>query len=109
MQKEELAAVKQDVLPGFSIMFEKFLKQNGTGYYVGDSVIFLNFIILLTTEICKLQLTWADLWVAELFERMLSLDSSVFDDYPLISKHVSMISSMPNIKAWIEKRPVTLF
>ncbi|VDN23050.1 unnamed protein product [Cylicostephanus goldi] len=69
----------------------KFLKQNKSGFLVGDSV------------------TWVDLLVAEHSSTMLHFDAKFVEGYPEVKAHMEKIQAIPNIKKWIETRPKTDF
>ena len=58
----------------------------------------------------SLQLSWADLFytaASEMFSGLLETD--VNKDYPELRKLVEKVRSLPNIKAYIETRPKTVF
>lgn len=55
------------------------------------------------------QLSWADIWVAELMARLSELDASIIEPYANVKKHVAMVQALPAIKTWVEKRPKTSF
>ena len=73
-------------------MLEKLLSKNGGKFFVGKDV------------------TWADLEVANFWDAMvlrgLPLD---FGPNKNLEAHFKAIMELPNIKAWIEKRPKTPF
>ncbi|GMT37117.1 hypothetical protein PFISCL1PPCAC_28414, partial [Pristionchus fissidentatus] len=66
----------------------KQLKSNGTGFLVGDSV------------------TWVDVLYAEGSSRVAHEVPGFLDDYPEVLEHAKKIHAIPQIKKWIEARPV---
>jgi glutathione S-transferase len=76
--------------PAYYTQIEKDLKENGGKYLVGK-----NF-------------TWADFLIAhfnEVFESF--VDQTLLDNYPTIKLHQQNVFNVPQIKAWMAKRPVT--
>uniref|UniRef100_A0A914XTW4 glutathione transferase n=1 Tax=Plectus sambesii TaxID=2011161 RepID=A0A914XTW4_9BILA len=73
-------------------VFEKYLKQNGTGWIVGDS------------------LTWADLVAAEYFDKgMVYGRPDVLDGFPFVKALTIRVFELPNIKKYLATRPPALF
>ena len=56
-----------------------------------------------------LQLTWADIIVADMTQSLASRhpDIDIFTDHKDLKNHVNKILNLPNIKKWIENRPQT--
>jgi len=55
-------------------------------------------------------LTWADLIVASLYSNFSSyLDMDLLAGFPNLKAHQAAVFAIPQIKAWIKKRPVTEF
>ena len=71
--------------------FEKTLKENGTGYLVGDS------------------LTYVDLPVAEMCANLHQRCAHVFDDWPELRDHYKRVHGNTELKRWRETRPETAF
>ncbi|CAP24213.1 Protein CBR-GST-30 [Caenorhabditis briggsae] len=78
--------------------FTRFLKASGAGFLIGDS------------------LTWVDILIAQHTSDLLSDSGSVFatkdsiiDEFPELKAHQKKIHAIPNLKKWIETRPVTPF
>lgn len=69
--------------------YRSIIEKNGTGYFVGDS------------------LTWADIGLAYALDCLSKIDSSIIDAHAPLKAHIDKVLSLPNIKAWIDKRPVT--
>jgi len=92
-QKEELATVAKESLPDFLKRYEQFLVDNGSGWLVGK------------------QVTWADLLVSEYLSRLDDKDwlPGLVDSYPHLKALVDKVHALPNIKAWVAKRPQTGF
>ncbi|CAJ0605917.1 unnamed protein product [Cylicocyclus nassatus] len=69
----------------------KFLKQNKSGYLVGDS------------------LTFADLYLAEHSAEFAKKMPSIYDGFPEIKAHAVKVHSNPALKKWLATRPETPF
>ena len=67
------------------------LKQYGSGYLVGNS------------------LTYLDLYVAEYFTMLSTVDPQLLQEFPELVQHQQKVQSNPELKKWLETRPVTLF
>ncbi|WKX93326.1 hypothetical protein Q1695_010962 [Nippostrongylus brasiliensis] len=84
---------KELVLPAREKLFTfvaKFLKNNKSGFLVGDSV------------------TWADLVLAE-FSSQFQDVADFYKGFPEIKAHSEKVRSIPALKKWIETRPNTVF
>ncbi|XP_046402835.1 glutathione S-transferase-like [Ischnura elegans] len=80
-----------ETVPFYMERFEKELEKNN-GYFVRG------------------KLTWADFYVAAVVEVMEDMCKiSCLDKYPNIKAHKEKIENIPQIKAYIEKRPKTPF
>lgn len=87
-EKEELMKEYKEVQsPKFNGFYERMLKENGTGYFVGDKI------------------TIADLAIYDFLTRFPDL----IPDGSLLKAHWDRIGSLDKIKAWVEKRPKTEF
>ncbi|XGW09001.1 hypothetical protein V3C99_011369 [Haemonchus contortus] len=93
-QKGDLDVEFRDVfLPNsrtFFTFMTKFLKNNKSGFLVGDS------------------LTFADLWVADIATWSKKYPS-LYDGFPEMKAHAEKIRSIPAVKKWIAIRPDTYF
>ncbi|CAJ0574653.1 unnamed protein product, partial [Mesorhabditis spiculigera] len=69
----------------------KQLKENGTGYLVGNKV------------------SWADLYLNYHAETFRNLKSDYLANYPEIEAHLNKVREIPELKEWIEKRPKNHF
>ncbi|CAJ0605916.1 unnamed protein product [Cylicocyclus nassatus] len=69
----------------------KFLKENKSGYLVGDS------------------LTFADLYLAEHCAEFAKKMPSIYDGFPEIKAHAERVRSNPALKKWLATRPETPF
>lgn len=85
--------IKEESLPQKWGKFNEILKQNGTGFLVGDKA------------------TYADVFVAAWVE-YITMDGSytiVMNAFPVFKEHVERVLALPGIKEWIAKRPASLF
>jgi glutathione S-transferase len=91
-EDKEFAKFKAEYLNKFLRLYEGFLTETNTGYFVGDS------------------LTWADIIVAE-FVSVLDecFHASVGTEHPKLKEFSRKILSLPFIKEHIASRPSTLF
>ncbi|GAB6028477.1 hypothetical protein CHUAL_002636 [Chamberlinius hualienensis] len=92
-KKEIGLKLMNEHLPNYMKHFERLLTANkgGKGYFVGD------------------KLTWADIAVATAIHPLLERVPVALDDHPLLKEFYERIYGLPNIKAWIAKRPKTDF
>ncbi|CAI2332644.1 unnamed protein product [Caenorhabditis sp. 36 PRJEB53466] len=74
-----------------SQFFTNFLKANNSGFLVGDS------------------LTWVDLVIAQQTADFSGLGADLFNEFPELKAHSAKIQSIPQIKKWVQTRPVTKF
>ncbi|KZC09847.1 PREDICTED: glutathione S-transferase-like [Dufourea novaeangliae] len=78
-------------LPVYVDKFEEQVKKNG-GFFVGG------------------KLTWADLMYTGYTETLSAMtESELNKDHPELQKLVAKVRALPNIKAYLDKRPKTLF
>ena len=54
------------------------------------------------------RLTWADLMVFMVASNLEAKNSKALSNVPLIQNLVARVGDIPNIKKWIENRPVTV-
>ncbi|KHJ84815.1 glutathione S-transferase protein [Oesophagostomum dentatum] len=95
MKEGDVEQLKKDVLiparDKYLGILTKFLKKNSSGFLVGDSV------------------TWVDLLVAEHCSTMLNFVPEFLDGFPEVKAHMEKVHAIPNVKKWLETRPVTKF
>ncbi|KAJ8022539.1 Glutathione S-transferase 1 [Holothuria leucospilota] len=91
--------LSKEIIPAIIGKVEKLLKgnKNGEGWFVGDKVTFADVIVFNT-----------------LFDGLPSFIEKgqgeyPLDDYPLLKAHSERFHALPQIKKWIEARPVTQF
>ncbi|RCN48922.1 glutathione S-transferase protein [Ancylostoma caninum] len=85
---------KEVLLPARTKFFgfvTKFLKENKSGYLVGNS------------------LTYADLYLAESSAEFAKKIPSIYDGFPEVKAHAQKVRSNPALKKWLETRPETSF
>jgi len=93
-QGDKEALFKSKVVPATQKLFaglEKSLKSSGSGFLVGKSA------------------TWADFLIAERLDTFHGFGSHLFDGHPEIEKYVNHVKDLPKIKEWIKKRPDNKF
>lgn len=88
---EKQGAIKKDLLdnifPHFLGKFNDIVAKNGN-YVVGNTV------------------TWADFWLTNFLEIWRdTIDDGLLDKYPALQKQMSNVFSIPQIAAWVDKRP----
>ncbi|CAI4232668.1 unnamed protein product [Auanema sp. JU1783] len=71
--------------------FQTAIKNNKSGFLVGDSV------------------SWVDLLLAELNHNNFDKYPELYAEYPELKAHFEKIHAIPAIKSWRESRPVTKF
>lgn len=90
----DVETLKKDIfLPAFEKFYGflvNFLKASGSGFLVGDS------------------LTWIDLAIAQHSADLIAKGGD-FSKFPELKAHAEKIQAIPQIKKWIETRPVTPF
>ncbi|KJH42597.1 glutathione S-transferase protein [Dictyocaulus viviparus] len=88
LKKEVLLPAREKFFGSLTI----FLKGNSVnGYLVGDSI------------------TWMDVLIAEHAAEFSDRVPEFLDGFPEIEAHMQKVRSTPNLKKWIENRPVTPF
>ena len=81
-----------ETLPGWLTMLERLLTRRGGKYFAGG------------------ELTWADLAVFNVIDNMNGrLADFNIEDYPNLENLTVMVRDLPNIKKWLQERPVTPF
>ncbi|CAG5117598.1 unnamed protein product [Candidula unifasciata] len=88
-KKKEIEKIKVNKSPKFLENFEKLLKENGTGFFVGD------------------RLTLADIAVFDVITGMLKGYVDVNDNFPLLLKHVELVKAHSKIGPYVTSRPDT--
>uniref|UniRef100_A0A914WWX8 glutathione transferase n=1 Tax=Plectus sambesii TaxID=2011161 RepID=A0A914WWX8_9BILA len=73
--------------------YEKFLKDNGGQWFVGNSI------------------TWADLWIAEFLDHKMDclVDPKLLDNHPLMKDHCARVHAISAIKEHCAKREHWIF
>ncbi|ODM90228.1 Glutathione S-transferase [Orchesella cincta] len=80
----------EKTVPRYYSVIESDLKNNGGKYLVGNAI------------------TWIDFVCAHMSDRFSNcLEIDVLANYPTLKEHQQQIFQIPEIKAWIAKRPVT--
>ncbi|CAJ0581270.1 unnamed protein product, partial [Mesorhabditis spiculigera] len=77
---------KRDVL---FPLFVRQLKENGSGFLVGKTI------------------TWVDLLLSTHLETFTSLKPDYIEKYPELQEFLKRVHAIPEIAAWIERRPKT--
>ena len=77
-----------ETLPNAMKNFAKLLDSNGGKYFVGNC------------------LTWADIRFASYFEGKFEDE---IEKHKCLKDHINTVMNLPNIKAWVAKRPQTQF
>jgi len=86
--KEKVAPHLDTTLP----IFEKYLEDSGTGWFVGE------------------HMTWVDIFAGEFFSKFTAFgDATALDKYPKLKQLVERVHDQPNIKKYIEQRPESIF
>jgi len=78
-------------LTPFLKLYEKFLTDNGTTYFLTNSI------------------TWADVFLFDGFEKFKGASPTVLDNYPKLAEFFNKVAKEPKIQAWLEKRPKSDF
>lgn len=87
----KLAPLQKETIPFYLGKFDKVVQDNG-GYFVNK------------------QLTWADLyWVSILDYLEKMAGQSLVDGYPNLKALNDKVVDIPQIKAWIAKRPADVY
>jgi glutathione S-transferase len=72
-------------------IYEKLLNKSESGFFAKSGV------------------TWADFYVSQGFVTMNNLIPDTFTKHPIIKQYVDRVHSLPQLKDYIAKRPVTQF
>ena len=101
-----MAKVSAEAAPKTLKYLARLLEQRGGEHFAGNEV---NFHIMVNSyEKHYFQLTWADIVTANMLDflgNLLTLDME--KDFPTLLAFKAKIFELPNIKKWIESRPVT--
>ncbi len=87
--KELRVQIAKEHIDPFFTRYEGFLSANGTGYFVGN------------------QVTWVDLLLSEVFWMFGERFPDVGKTHTKAAEFVKKIREIPNIKKWVESRPKT--
>jgi glutathione S-transferase len=79
----------RDLVPMHLTIFETKLNKGTSGYLVGNN------------------LTFADLFLMNILERLGDKKEEILNNFPTIKKHDKIIRAFPNISKWLHSRPVT--
>jgi len=90
--RKRIAENKERGLPFFFSYFEKVLKENGTGWLVGDKV-----------TIADLGLHRLTVWVKSGI--IDGVPATLLDDYPHVNEHDEKVESIPEVVDWRQKHP----
>jgi len=90
-KKEIWQKLETEQIVPFLKLYEKFLCDSGTGYFVCNTV------------------TWADLYLFECFNSTKEKSPHLFEGHPKIKEFIDKIAKEPKIHAYLEKRPKTDF
>jgi len=91
-KKQELwKKLETEHLAPFLKMYEKFLTDNGTGYFVSDKI------------------TWADIFLFDALHKTKTMSGHLFEGHPKLKEFVDKMEKEPKIHAWLEKRPKSDF
>lgn len=81
--------MQNEKMPSYMKSLEVRLAKNGTGYFVGDS------------------LTWVDLYLSIVLEWLRDKKDALLAHFAQVKAHDERVRSLPKIAEWIAKRPVT--
>jgi len=78
----------ENIFPHFLSKFNDIVAKNGGSYVVGNKA------------------TWADFWLTNFLEIWRdTVCPKLMDKYPALQKQMATILAIPQIKAWVDKRP----
>lgn len=77
--------------PKYFAKFEEQVNANEGNYMVGDKI------------------SWLDLQLAHFLEFFEGMEAGILDGYPGLKKLRQTVFEVPQIKAWIDKRPASQF
>ncbi|CAL8128177.1 unnamed protein product [Orchesella dallaii] len=84
----------EKTIPRYFSVIESDLKKNGGKYLVGNGVTWIDFLLS---------------HMAQLFTQYSEVDVLAHYHYPTMKEYQQQIFEIPEIKAWISKRPVTQY
>jgi len=90
-KKELWKQLETEHVTPFLKLYEKFLTDNGTTYFVTNSI------------------TWADLFLFDALHKTKTTSSHLFAGHPKLNEFIDKVAKEPKIHAWLEKRPKTDF
>jgi glutathione S-transferase len=90
-KKELWQKLETEHVAPFLKMYEKFLADNGTTYFLSNSI------------------TWADLFLFDALHKTKTSSPNLFKGNPKLTEFVDKVAKEPKIQAWLEKRPKTDF
>jgi hypothetical protein len=64
---------------------------------------------VLTAPFSLFQVTIADLYSFHILSLATHGNAELLADMPKVAEHITKVSSLPNVKAWVDKRPPTLW
>ena len=99
----------ETIIPHIALV-EKHLVKNGTGCLVGNEVGFSKNLRILTIieQYFLQQVTWADIAYYGYFSFVMEkFGDSITEGAPYLKTLIEKIGNTPNIKKWVDVRPVT--
>jgi glutathione S-transferase len=88
-KKEIWSKLEKEHIAPFLTLYEKFLTEGGSTYFLGNSI------------------TWADIFIFDALHKTKVSSPHLFDNHPKLTEFVNKIAKEPKISAWLEKRPKT--
>lgn len=92
LKEQEKNVFRVDILPLKLEGLEKLINKYGNG----------------TWAVGK-QVTWADLWVHDVLENLLSIDNQILEKYPTLKKNRQAVEKLPRIAEYLANRSETRF
>ena len=89
-KKEILDNLKTETIPTNLKYLEDKLAKNPSGFFVGDSV------------------SWLDFYFSIIYDFFHKMIEDLLPKYPHILAHDKKVKSLPKVAEWIAKRPVTV-
>jgi len=90
-KKELWKQLETEHIVPFLKLYEKFLTDNGTTYFLTNSI------------------TWADLFLFDALHKTKTASPQLFDGHAKLNQFIDKVAKEPKIQAWLEKRPKTDF